>query len=100
MPGYRVVTTRAAERDIAETIEYIARDKRQAAARWADGILNGIEQLERFPERAAVIPESMFSREEYRHLVRGNYRIIFRIEGRKVLILRVIHAARLLELGD
>lgn len=98
MPDHRVWTTRAAERDLREILESIARDDRIAAEKWADEISADIETLERFPGRAPTIPESSALGGEYRHLIYGNYRIVYRIEGRKVLILRVIHAARLLEI--
>ena len=100
MPGYKVWTTRAADRDLQETLEYIARDDRTAAEKWAEKISAGIGTLEKFPERAPLIPESSALGGEYRHLVYGNYRIVYRVEGRKVLILRVIHAARLLEMDE
>jgi toxin ParE1/3/4 len=35
---------------------------------------------------------------EYRHIIYGNYRTVFRIEGYRVIILRVIHGAQLLNL--
>jgi len=34
---------------------------------------------------------------EYRHITYGHYRTIFRVEGSRVIILRVIHGARLLD---
>lgn len=49
------------------------------------------------PERCALIAENEILGTSYRHLLYGRYRTIFRIAGRTVVILRVIHGARLLD---
>ena len=58
-----------------------------------------IKTLERLPKRCPAIPESTELKREYRHLIYGNYRTIFRITGTSVIILRVIHGAQLLDLA-
>jgi plasmid stabilization system protein ParE len=57
-----------------------------------------IDSLERLPRRCPVIPESHDLGREYRHIIHGNYRTIFRIEGPRVIIMRVVHGARLLNM--
>jgi plasmid stabilization system protein ParE len=54
--------------------------------------------LGRWPRRCPVIPEAPEFAVEYRHLVDGPYRTIFRVAGSRVIILRVIHGAQLLDL--
>jgi plasmid stabilization system protein ParE len=98
--AYKITITQAAERDIEESLKYIARDNREAAGKWLDEILERIGCLDKYPERAPGIPENLAIGGEYRHLVYGNYRILFRIQGKKVIIMRVIHSARLLDLND
>lgn len=92
--------TEPAEGDIQSALEFIARDKRPAAEEWLEEILERIYRPESFPLRAARIPESSTIGGDYRHLIFGQYRIIFRIDGKTVKIIRVIHAARLLELEE
>lgn len=99
MQRYKVEITRAAEADIQEIFDYIARDSRAAALRLTEEIEHQIETLERFPLRCPVIPESQELGEKYRHLIYGNYRTIFKIEESIVIIMRVIHGARLLDMG-
>jgi plasmid stabilization system protein ParE len=81
---YRADVTRAAERDLVEIHEFIARDE--------------IASLERFPFRGRVIPEARHLGVEYRELLHGAYRIIYRIDGERVWVVRVVHGARLLDL--
>jgi plasmid stabilization system protein ParE len=50
--------------------------------------------LEAFPLGHEAIPEARHLGGDYRHLLAGNYRVIFRVEGHRVIVLRVIHAAR------
>jgi toxin ParE1/3/4 len=95
---YRVDITRAAERDLATIHARIARDNPSAAVAWLDDAERNIASLERWPRRCPVIPETLEGDLEYRHLVRAPYRTIFRIAGRRVIIVRVIHGAQLLGL--
>jgi plasmid stabilization system protein ParE len=100
VPAYKVSITQAAERDIEECIKYISMDDPAAAGIWLDEILGRIGSLEKYPARAPRIPESCGHGGDYRHLVLGKYRILFRIKGKNVVIVRAFHAARLLDLNE
>ncbi|MCX5886525.1 MAG: type II toxin-antitoxin system RelE/ParE family toxin [Proteobacteria bacterium] len=65
---------------------------------WVQDIERQIDSLGKYPLRCPVIPEAEQLGRQYRHLIYGNYRTIFRIEGSWVIILRMIHSARLLDL--
>jgi len=95
---YRVEITKVAESDIREIFQYIASDNKTAAMKLVSEIAWQIDSLEQFPLRCPVIPESRELGREYRHIIYGNYRTIFRINGPRVIIMRVIHGARLLSL--
>lgn len=47
---------------------------------------------------AAVPPEASELDVEYRHLIDAPYRTIFRVSRSRVIIIRVIHGAQLLDL--
>ncbi len=95
---YEVKIAFTAENDIKSIFDHLARDNPQVAAKWVTEIERQIDSLELFPQRCPVIPESEELDHPYRHLIYGNYRTIFRIEGSTVIILRVIHGAQLLDL--
>ncbi len=46
------------------------------------------------PIRYEEIPETEGFSFSYRHVLLGNYRIIYRVEEDRVTVVRVIHAAR------
>jgi plasmid stabilization system protein ParE len=96
---FRVDITKAAEADVAEIWEYIAQDKPDAATAFVLRLEEQIGTLERFPERCPLAPENELLGTAYRHLVHGNYRTLFKIVGSRVIILRVLHGARLLDTG-
>jgi len=50
------------------------------------------------PARCSIIPEAADLGRQYRHLLHRAYRTIFRIDGARVLVVRVIHGARLLSI--
>ena len=84
---------------MAEIWGYIAQDKPEAAAAFVQRLEEQIGTLERFPERCPLAPENELLGTTYRHLLYGNYRTIFKIVGSRVIILRVLHGARLLDTG-
>ena len=96
---YQVEITATAERDIQLNHDSIARDKPRAASNWVRQTRRQIQSLASMPARCEVIPEAEDLGIEYRHLISGNYRTIFRIMERRVIVLRVIHTARLFDLS-
>jgi toxin ParE1/3/4 len=96
--AYKVLLTRQAENDLAEIFDYISADSPEAAASFIVTIEEKVVSLVSMPERVPMIPENNLLGTNYRHLIYGNYRIIFRIQEDSVLVLRIIHGARLLPL--
>ncbi len=71
-------------RDIAS---YIALDKSRAAEEWIDDIFSSVEQLIEFPYSGQIVPE--ISRGEIRELIQGSYRVIYKVQDTKILVLLV-----------
>ena len=66
---------------------YIALDKPVVAVRWAVEIFNSVELLSEHPESGRVVPE--INRKEIRQLIRGSYRVIYKIKSKEILVLVV-----------
>ena len=94
---FRVEITPAAEADIAEIGDSIAQDSPGNTTAFILALEEQISSLEALPERCPRIPENEILGTSYRHLLHGPYRTIFRVTGATVVILRVIHGARLLD---
>jgi len=88
----RVVWSPLAVERAAEAASYIAKDNPSAARRWVDGLFEATETLGRLPERGRRVPE--LRRPDVRELLWGNYRIVYRVETRRVAILTVRHLRR------
>ena len=98
MPArFQVEISRRAERDIDEIWTFIAEDNLNAADRLVLQLEKQLRTLERFPERSPLIPENELLGARYRHLIYGKYRTVFRVSGKTVYVVRVIHGARLLD---
>jgi toxin ParE1/3/4 len=95
---YNLLITRHAENDLAEIYDYIAADSPAGATAFVLQLEEKISTLATLPERASLIPENSLLGMDYRHLIHGRYRIIFRVYGDSVIVLRVIHGNRLLDL--
>lgn len=100
MPAkFRVEITPTAEADIEDIWSYIAEDSPESATAFILALEEQISTLESFPERCPLIAENEILGTRYRNLIHGNYRTIYKIYGKTVIVLRVIHGARLLEMN-
>ena len=88
-----------AEVDLEEIWILIAADSVENAARFVTEFEAKIGTLEQMPSRCPAIPENALLGTEYRHLIIGDYRVIFRVEGPTVYVLRIIHGNRLLDIS-
>lgn len=94
---YQVDITASAEADIAALWDYIAQDNPASATAFILRLEEQIAALEVIPEQCPLAPESEYLGAPYRHQIFGQYRTIFKMAGARVIILRVIHGARLLD---
>ena len=93
--AFRVVVRPLALRDLDETALYIAaQGNPERAARWRDEAFDRIDELAEMPTRHARCPESNELGVELRQFHHHSHRVIFRVVGDTVEVLRVYHAAR------
>jgi plasmid stabilization system protein ParE len=78
--------------DVRAIKAYIAMDSEVHARRFAEQIIEAAESLDTLPLRGRMVPEA--SSENIRELLFRSYRIIYRVEPMRVLVLTVIHSAR------
>ena len=83
---------------VSEIAEYIAEDNPSAAERWVDTVFKKVEELKAFPERGRVVPE--IDNKAVKELIYGNYRIIYRLEGKRLSVLTVRHGKQILPLDE
>ena len=92
----KVEVTKRAEADIDQAYRYIRdHDGPGRAAKWREGLYPVIERLMEFPRRLAHAPENNGTGTEVRQLHYNSYRVLFTIEGNRVVVFTVRHAARL-----
>lgn len=83
-----------AQRQIDKIHDAIARHAPMAADAWLDEMIAAIESLSEMPARCPTAPESRPPRLIVRHLILGNYRILFTIRDRYVRVLGIRHSSR------
>ena len=88
----RVVWSPLAIERAAEAAAFIAKDSPAAARRWVDELFEFVAALSTMPERGRRVTE--LARADARELLFGNYRVVYRIEPRRVAILTVRHLRR------
>ncbi len=58
-----------------------------SAKKFINKIFKKVESLDEFPHRGRKVPEA--NREEIREVFSGEYKIIYRIEKRKIIVLNI-----------
>ena len=95
---YRVHWAGIAEEDLKNIILYIAEDSPTNAREIFEKIKEKVSSLNSLPERGRTVPElqdqGIFL---YRELIHTPWRIIYRIEGRKVYVLSVLDSRQNVE---
>ena len=92
---FKVVWSPEAVEDIESIVEYISGDSEFYASSVVTKIVDLGRSLCKFPLIGRVVPE--LNDESIRERFVYSYRVIYRIEKRRILILAVIHGKRLLE---
>lgn len=82
----------------SEAARYIAQDDSEAVERWVEGLFRAVEGTKNFPEMGRVVPE--IGRPEFRQILYGNYRVIYRVTPAEVFVLTVRHTRRLFDPDD
>jgi plasmid stabilization system protein ParE len=82
----------------SEIAEYIAQDKPSAAEKWINTVFSKVEQLKSSPEIGRVVTE--IRNDQFRELIYGNYRIIYRIEKTQISILTIRHGKQILPIDE
>jgi len=92
----KVVFSTTAKADMAEIVQYIARDKPNAARKWAAEIRKSVQMLSGLPRLGRVVPE--YKVENIREIIKGQYRIVYKLDATKktIVILTIVHGKRLL----
>jgi len=94
----KLIWTELAVEKLEELADYIALDKPLAALKWAETIQKSVIKLTKFPQLGHEVPE--IERSDIREIINENYRIIYRIETERILILTIRHCKQLLNQKD
>lgn len=94
----RIIWSPLAVERAAEIAEYISCDNPIAAEKWIDTLFSKVERLKSFPESGRIVPE--INSKDFRELIYGNYRIIYRLEKIRISILTIRHGKQILPLDE
>jgi toxin ParE1/3/4 len=94
----KIIWTPLAIERVSEIAEYIAQDKPSAAENWINTVFSKVENIESAPEIGRFVPE--IQNNQFRELLYGNYRIIYRIEKKQISILTIRHGMQILPIDE
>ena len=94
----KIIWSPLAGERLAKIYEFISQDNISAAQKMVDRIIKKVDTLSKNPERGRKVPEA--NRKEIREIFEGEYRIIYRIESKKVSILSIRNFKQILPKKD
>jgi len=92
-----IVLAESAYNDLEDIETYISQDSQLIARRFISSIFDKIDQLYQFPQSGKPVKE--IGDMAIRELLLNKYRIIFKIiDERNIIVLRIVHGSRLLDI--
>jgi len=88
----KIEWTQPAVLDLEGIRDYISRDSEYYAARFIERLIEAVERLQELPKMGRSVPEA--EQENIRELLLHSYRVIYRVEIDRILVLTVIHGSR------
>ena len=80
--------------DLEDIADFIAEDNPRAAEAWVDRLVETAEGMTAHPKAGRVVPE--VDDTHVREVLLGNYRIVYRVEPTRILVLTVIDGTQAL----
>lgn len=93
MKEYRVNIKPTAEKDLEQRYLQIVEDSPENAVNWYLRLVEAIENLDVMAERCPIAPEDTDLHLGIRHLIIGNYRVLYLINDHRVDVLHIRHSA-------
>jgi plasmid stabilization system protein ParE len=94
----RIYWSSLAVERLENIFEYISKEDIDSALKLIFRILNKVETLSKLSERGRKVPE--VNREDIREVFEGEYRIIYRVEPKRVVVLSIRNFKQLLPDND
>ena len=88
----RIVTTLPAQREINDIFQYhLEKANRKIARQEQTKIIKRIKTLKNFPFLGQKEENEKFVNSEYRYLIEGNFKIVYKVEEDDIVILSIFH---------
>lgn len=88
----KIEWTRSSVSDVRDIRNYIARDSEAYADRFVQRIIEAVENAAAYPRIGRKVPEA--DDDNVREILFHKYRIMYRVEAARILVLMVIHGGR------
>jgi addiction module RelE/StbE family toxin len=94
----KIVRSPLALEKLSDIADYIALDKPTASLNWIENVFSEVEKLSTFPESGKIVPE--LKNDQYRELIIGNYRVIYKQAESEIQILTARNFKQLLSVKN
>lgn len=93
--GVQLVVEESARLDLLGIVRTISSNNPAAAQKLKEDIVRQIGLLREFPQLGPVSRDEGLRKRGYRILTAGNYLVFYRLEGKMVRVIKVLHGARM-----
>jgi plasmid stabilization system protein ParE len=89
-----------ARSDLLEIVSYISQSRPSAAEGLHRTLIEAISELERHPQRGPLVPDlTVLTGIEIRRLLISSYSVLYSCKGGRVVVYRVLHQSRDIQLN-
>lgn len=93
--SFQVLWTDTAQQDLTEIVEYIAQDSLDEALAILHKLETKAALLVTLPNRGRIVPELLHTGiSQYREFISSPWRIIYRVESQRVMVMAVLDSRR------
>ena len=93
-----IIWSDLAVQDLFEIKKYIAKNSIKNAEIFFQEIFTSTTDLLQFPEKGRIVPK--LNKEFYREYFIGNYRVMYKIEEKLIIIAGIFHMSKNFDLDD
>jgi toxin ParE1/3/4 len=94
MVKHRIIWTEFAKGNVKEIYSYIALDSENRAKSVIQKILYSVTNLEEFPLIGSIESNLALIKKDYRFIISGNYKIIYKLNENSIYIMTVFDSRR------
>ena len=98
--NYKITFSSKAHLDLDSIVGFYSDQNIEISRKFYNGIINSVKRLKQFLESGRIVPEYLdIGIKIYREVISGHYRIVYKTNKNKIIILSIVDSRSVLEIN-